>query len=510
MANPKPSIKIRGEFCIESRPASCGMVIFGASGDLMARKLLPALFTLFRRKLLPARFFVAGSGRSRYSDDAFRLKALDDLNRFAKNFDRPVAERFIEHLVYQPCSYDDKEGFRRLAGRLEQLREQFQTGGSVVFYLSTPPAVYALVTEGLSAAGMLAEDRERFARVVIEKPFGHDLDSALDLDRGIQRFLEERQIYRIDHYLGKETVQNLLMFRFANAIFEPLWNRQYIDHVQITVAESIGVGQRAGYFEQAGIMRDMFQNHLLQMLAMIAKEPPASFEADRVRDERVKLLRSIRPIRVEEAARYFVRGQYVAGTVGGKVTPGYLEEDNVAPHSRTETFVAARLMIDNWRWQGVPFYLRSGKRLARRVSEIAITFKRVPHSMFSPIGPDELLPNTLVFTVQPDESVSLHIQAKHPGPHLCMSHLKMDFVYSEVFEEQPPEAYERLLLDTMLGDQTLFVRHDDMAVAWSLITPLLHHWDSGGGALHPYEPGGSGPDEAHDLIARDGRAWRPI
>ena len=500
MADSKTNFTIRGEFCIETRPLPCGVVIFGASGDLTGRKLIPALFQLHRRKLLPKSFYIFGFARSAGDDEGFRYRLQDELFRHLSRPSISEINAFLQMCHYEQRDYENPGAYGDLAQRLADLDSTHGTGGNRLFYLATPPKLYADICANLGGAGLLREaEGGGFARVIVEKPFGHDLTSALELDRRLHEIMAEGQIYRIDHYLGKETVQNILMFRFANAIFEPVWNRRYIDHVQITVAESVGVEHRAGYFEQAGIVRDMFQNHMLQMLALVAMEPPASFEADRVRDEKVKLLRSIRPLEGDAVDGAIVRGQYA----------GYRQEPGVAAESITETFAAARLRIDNWRWQGVPFYLRSGKRLARRASEIAIQFKPVPHSMFSPIGPEELAPNILLLRVQPDEGIALVMQAKHPGPKLCMSSLEMDFRYSEVFEEEAGDAYERLLLDAMLGDQTLFVRSDDMAVAWALITPVLERWAAQGaqGELHAYDPGSWGPAAADQLIQADSRRW---
>jgi glucose-6-phosphate 1-dehydrogenase len=347
--------------------------------------------------------------------------------------------------------------------------------------------------------------------VVVEKPFGRDLESAMDLDRSLRAVLSEKQIYRIDHYLGKETVQNILLFRFANSIFEPIWNRRYVDHIQITVAESIGVEHRAGYFEQAGLLRDMFQNHMLQMLSLATMEPPISFDGDRVRDEKVKLLRSIRPFLSEDPDTRVIRGQYTAGEVDGSGVPGYREEKGVSPESIVETFVAAKVCLDNWRWQGVPIYLRAGKRMAKKASRIAVQFKSVPHSMFKPLEPGDLSPNVLMFNVQPEEGILLGIQAKRPGPKLCMDTLHMHFHYKDVITGQLPDAYERLLLDCMLGDQTLFIRHDDMEVSWSLITPLLREWEKPESVtahpLHRYAAGSWGPQASCELPQQGGRSW---
>ncbi|NDY41497.1 glucose-6-phosphate dehydrogenase [Dissulfurirhabdus thermomarina] len=502
-----------GPFCLEDRPPPCGVVIFGASGDLAHRKLLPALFALHRRGLLPPAFFVLGCARSPLGDDGFRERVRATLR--ARFPDRPAGavRAFADRHAYLSGDYDDPAFYRRLGERLAGLEAEAGTGGNRLFYLAVPPGVAPRIIEGLGAAGLAREEGRggAWARVVAEKPFGRDLASALALDERLHRVLSERQIYRIDHYLGKETVQNILMFRFANAIFEPVWNRRYVDHVQITVAEAAGVEHRAGYYEGAGCLRDMFQNHMLQMLSLVAMEPPASFGADRVRDEKVKLLRAVRPFPPEELGRWLVRGQYGPGGTGDDRVAGYREEPGVAPDSRVETFVAARLLVDNWRWKGVPFYLRSGKRLARRVSEIAITFKEVPHSMFEGLVPAEPAPNVLVLNVQPEEGVALSIQTKKPGPKSCLTILSMDFSYRDVFGVEMPEAYERLLLDCMLGDQTLFLRHDDMEVAWSLLTPVLEAWAEerpGVGEVYPYEPGSWGPAAADGLPGADGRGWR--
>jgi glucose-6-phosphate 1-dehydrogenase len=510
MPDFKPKVKIQGDFCIEVSPGPAALVIFGASGDLTRRKLIPALFNLYHRKLLPKNFYILGAARTAMDDDAFR----DRLRASLSDVPPEQANTFLGRCFYHAGDYHDPAFYQELSGRLDRLDGDFATGGNRLFYLSTPPSLYAPIVQLMQEASLSTEpeDRSKWVRVVIEKPFGHDLPSALKLDHQLHRTLKEYQIYRIDHYLGKETVQNIMMLRFANAIFEPIWNRRYIDHVQITVAESIGVGSRAGYFEQAGVLRDMFQNHMLQMLALVAMEPPPTFEAASVRNEKVQLLRSIHPMTSEEIDRFAIRAQYGPGQVDGEETPGYRQEEGVAADSHVETFAAVRLMIENWRWQGVPFYLRSGKRLARRASEIAITFKRVPHSMFRPIGPEDLAPNVLVLHVQPDEGISLTMQAKHPGPKLCMSSLNMDFTYSEVFGEESPDAYERLLLDALLGDQTLFIRADVMEVAWSLIDPIMERWadKSDPSPLHTYPPGSCGPTAADPFMAQDGRQWRDL
>jgi glucose-6-phosphate 1-dehydrogenase len=502
--------QIRGEFCTETVPECCGIVIFGASGDLVHRKLLPSLFSLGEKQLLCPSFYLLGYARTPLSDEDFRATVRTSLRERFPEADPAHVERFVGCCYYQAGQYDQPSDFAALAGRLSALDAQYAQAGSHLFYLATPPTIFGTIAGLLSAAGLTTEREGVWARLLVEKPFGRDLASALALDRELHAALGESQIYRIDHYLGKETVQNLLVLRFGNALFEPLWNRRYLDHVQITVAESIGVEERGGYFDNAGLLRDMFQNHLLQLLSMVAMEPPVSFEADRVRDERVKLLRAVRPF-PRELEGTVVRGQYAAAPGGTGVSPvrGYREEDKVAPDSRRETFVATRVWVDNWRWEGVPFYLRVGKRLPRRVSEISLVFRPVPHSIFAPLGPEDLRPNVLCLNLQPDEGAALTLQAKAPGPRLCLSGLTMDFSYREVFGQAPPEAYERLLLDCMFGDQTLFVRHDDMEVAWSLVTPILEAWESAG-EPEPYAAGTWGPPAAQRLIEADGREWLPL
>ncbi len=508
-------VSFKSKVCVELKPSSCGVVIFGASGDLTARKLIPSLFSLFTRKLLPDNFYVLGCARTSMSVEQFREKVLQPLRSHPDSEDAGL-DTFARHLFYLSGDYRQSALYRDMVTQTDELNRRYKTDGTVMFYLAVPPVLYSPIIQQLGNAGLTArkEAGDNRRRVVIEKPFGDDLPSSIELGRVIRNTLSENQIYRIDHYLGKETVQNILMLRFANIVFEPVWNRQYIDSIQITVAESIGVEHRAGYFEKTGLLRDMFQNHMLLMLSLIAMEPPSSFAADCVRNEKVKLLNAIRPFPIKELSRWVVRGQYTQTVGETHVIPGYREEKGVAPASMTETFVAAKLLVENWRWQGVPFYLRSGKRLPRRVSEIAIVFKQVPHSIFLPLLPEHLSPNVLVLNVQPHEGVSLKIQAKQPGPKLCMGDLKLKFLYRDVFGGEPPEAYERLLLDVMLGDQTLFVRQDTIEMAWSLLTPVLDSWEKegvgagGGGTLYPYRAGTWGPLEADRLLEHDGRSWK--
>jgi glucose-6-phosphate 1-dehydrogenase len=509
------SIRIRGSFCIEEIPKPAGVIIFGASGDLTSRKLIPSLFNLFSKTLLPTSFYIVGVARSSFTDDQFREKMAEAIkDRFPAASDESV-KSFLSHCFYVAGDYRDEALYRDLIARIYQLDKQCKPERNHIFYLATPPSVYKDIISHLGESKLTREaslEHVIEARVIIEKPFGHDLESAMDLDSTLRGVLSERQIYRIDHYLGKETVQNILLFRFANSIFEPIWNRRYIDNIQITVSERVGVEHRAGYFEQAGLLRDMFQNHMLQMLSIVTMEPPISFDANRVRDEKVKLLRAIRPIPTEKLSERVIRAQYESGKTEDKTVPGYRDERGVAPESRVETFVAAKILIENWRWQGVPIYLRAGKRMNRKASKIVVTFKNVPHSMFFPLTPEDLNPNVLIFHVQPEEGISLGIQAKHPGPKLCMDALEMNFQYSDVYEGELPEAYERLLLDCMLGDQTLFIRHDDMEVSWSLITPILRAWEddrdgSKTGALHAYPAGSWGPSASELLLQRDGRMW---
>jgi glucose-6-phosphate 1-dehydrogenase len=507
MAVIEPRITAASDFCKEMPAPACAMVVFGASGDLTRRKLLKGLFELYKRGLLTEPFYLLGCGRTEYSDDAFRQAAYDV---FEKS-DSDLADKFVEKLYYVSGDYGDTAFYDALRQKLAELDKTYRQDGCHVFYLAVPPTVFGTAIEHLGASGLAcqeAKDPKQACRVIIEKPFGRDYESAVALNEQIHRFFKESQVYRIDHYLAKETVQNILVFRFGNAIFEPLWNRNYIDHVQITIAESLGVEHRAGYYEQAGALRDIFQNHMLQLLALIAMEPPTSFEADRIRDEKIRLLRSIHPF--EAIDTEIIRGQYASGIIDGREVVGYRHEEGVAPDSKTETFAAARLLIDNWRWKGIPFYLRTGKRLARRLSEVAVTFKKVPHSMFESLGIGELSSNVLVFEIQPDEGISLSFEAKGPGAKTCINTLTMDFTYKRVFGVESPDAYQRVLLDCMSGDQTLFTRHDDVEIAWQLLTPALQKWQKDSSAPYEYPAGSSSFPAADKLIESDGRHWRAI
>jgi glucose-6-phosphate 1-dehydrogenase len=511
MSDARPTL-LQEIICAEPQSPPAGLIIFGASGDLTSRKLLPSIYELFKRELLNENFYLLGCARSRLSDERFRNAAADAIRGTFGNVSEEKLKLFTEKLYYVSGNYDEEAFYKAIAGRLAELDQRHNVEGSRIFYLAVPPTLYETVIAGLGKAGLSCVGKSEYemVRIVIEKPFGRDLQSAVELNRVIQEHFNEKQIYRIDHYLGKETVQNILMLRFANAIYEPVWNRNFIDHIQITIAESVGVEHRGGYYDKAGALRDMFQNHILNMLSLVAMEAPVSFEADRVRDEQAKLLRCIRPITEQSVKIDFVRGQYAAGAMNGQKVPGYLEEPDVAGDSKTETYVAARLFIDNWRWQGVPFYLRTGKRLAQKDTEIAITFKKVPHSMFAGIGLIDLPANTLVMQIQPQEGISLSFQAKRPGSKVCIGTLKMQFSYTEVFGSQPPEAYERLFLDCMAGDQTLFIRQDSVEISWRLIEPVLRAWEQPLTQPHIYQSGAESFQQADRLIESDGRKWRGL
>ncbi|HEX8121892.1 MAG TPA: glucose-6-phosphate dehydrogenase [Solirubrobacteraceae bacterium] len=485
------------------------LVIFGATGDLARRKLLPAIYNLAHEGALPERFQLVGASRGEMSDDEFREQAVDSIKRFSRREpDEDVLGRMVDGIRYVVAPFDDPGGYERLDKTLQELDEAAGVPLNRCFYLSTAPSFFPVIVEHLGAQG-LHRHEEAEVRVVIEKPIGHDLESAQELSRRVLAVVEEQQVFRIDHYLGKETVQNMLAFRFANGLFEPVWNRNYIDNVQITASEDIGIGTRAGYYDQSGALRDLVQNHMLQLLTLLAMEPPVQFTADQVRDEKVKVLRSIPPPVPERIEEVAVRAQYAAGVVAGEEAPGYLDEPDVPDDSKTETYAALRLEVDNWRWAGVPFYLRTGKRLARKVTEIAVTLKPVPHLAFQQAGSVGVKPNELVFTVQPNEGVSLSLGAKIPGTRMSIRPVNMEFLYGTSFLSQSPEAYERLLLDAMRGDATLFTRVDEVEAQWRIIDPVLKGWAALDGDVPEYEAGTQGPEEARALLRGEDR-WRRI
>jgi len=515
----------------EPAPQSSGLVIFGATGDLTQRKLIPALFHLFQGWLLPDRWYVLGVGRREMSDEAFRetvRKSLDGASRMGP-IPTAVWETFRKNFHYAALKdFEAPDEYAALEKQLVALDQAHKTGGNRIFYLATPPGLYSKIVRQLGIAGLSGRGKRRrddqnkavgkkkpvakkkgSVRLIVEKPFGTDVDTSRALNQEMREVFGEEQLYRIDHYLGKEAVQNMLFLRFANAIFEPIWNRRFIDHIQITAAETLGIENRAGYYEEAGALRDMFQNHLMQLLCLVAMEAPTGFEADRIRDEKMKVLRSVRPINIAQIDECAIRGQYGAGLMAGETVTDYRKESGVAPHSKTETFAALKLYIDNWRWQGVPFYLRSGKRMAKKSTEIVIVFKEVPHMLFSPMISGGLESNTLVLSVQPSEGIALSFQAKYPGPKFSVGRVTMDFNYHGAFQSASPDAYERLLVDCMAGDQMLFSRGDWIEASWQILMPLLDHWKKTPAPCFPNYPSGSfGPKEADDLIKRDGRAWR--
>ncbi|MBA3378612.1 MAG: glucose-6-phosphate dehydrogenase [Chloroflexia bacterium] len=506
---------LRAGLRLERIPAPCVMVIFGVTGDLTARKLMPALYDLAVGHPLPEGFSIVGVSHRDWDDATFRSEMHEAVKKGARS---PVTDDswnlFAQGLYYVRGDFDNETVYTDLQQRLDAIDGERRAQGNRLFYLATSPTFYAPIIKHLGASGLgkrqdIYYNRpDSWNRIVVEKPFGRDVVSARELNAQIGSVFSERQIYRIDHYLGKETVQNVLAFRFANTLFEPVWNRQYVDHVQITVAEALGVEGRGAYYEDSGALRDMMQSHILQLLAVIVMEPPALFNGNALRDEKVKVLRAVVPPTGEEVNQKTVRGQYEAGFVDGRAVGAYRDEKGVRVASRTETYAAVELGIDNWRWAGVPFYLRTGKRLPRRVTEIAIEFKQVPHLMFQSIGDLDLTPNVITMRIQPDEGIALKFAAKVPGATTQLRPVRMDFLYGTSFGESGPDAYERLLLDAMLGDPTLFARRDEVETAWTLMQPVLDGWDELPTPVYPYESGSWGPSKADALMRRDRREWR--
>lgn len=513
IANP-----LREGLRLERIAEPCTMIICGATGDLTERKLGPALYNSLLGGFLPPEFTVVGFARRDLTDEAFRDHLLDGINRHSRN--RPakpaIWDSFAAGIEYHRGNFDDPAAFAELAKRLDRIDRDRGTAGNRLFYLAVPPSLYPEIVHQLDRAGLAASGEKRssgsrrgWTRVIVEKPFGYDLASAQALNREIASVLDEEQVFRIDHYLGKETVQNLAVFRFGNGLFEPIWNRRYIDSVQITVAETVGVEGRGDFYDQTGALRDIVQNHGLQLLAMFAMEPPIDLGASDLRDEKLKVLRAVKPMPPEEVAANTVRGQYGNGWVEGERVPAYRDEPEVSPDSETETYVALKLAIESWRWAGVPFYIRTGKAMPSRVTEIAVQFRRAPLALFSRAGVPQIDPNVLAIRVQPDEGILLRFGAKVPGQGLNIRTVNMDFRYGSSFAVDSPDAYETLLLDAMVGDASLFTRDDEVERAWAILDPILAAWADGhGGPLHFYGAGTWGPPAAEELLERDGRAWR--
>ena len=489
------------------------MVIFGSTGDLTKRKLFPALYNLARQDFLPHKFAIVGVGRQELTSEEFRKQMIGHLREFIPNGpDEQLLKWFAERIYYTGGDFDDdKKLFGDLKNLVGEVTAAHQIPDNYFYYLATPPDLFSKVTHKIVKNGMGKDENGNWRRFIYEKPFGHDLESAKRLNADLLRTVKEHQIYRIDHYLGKETVQNILVFRFGNSIFEPIWNRNYIDHVQITVAEKLGVELRGGYYDSAGALRDMIPNHILQLVTLTAMEPPVSFEADSVRDEQAKILQAVQPFDPEDVLRCAVRGQYGDGEVEGKHVPGYRSEDKVSPTSNTETFAAMRLLIDNWRWANVPFYIRTGKRMPAKHSSIVIQFKRAPFMLFRDTSVEKLTTNRIVIHIQPDEGITLHFGAKIPGPIVNMGAVDMDFDYLDHFGEQVSTGYERLLFDCMIGDATLFQRADMVEAGWRIVSPIQDVWSALPARDFPnYAAGSWGPADSDEMLARDGRAWKNL
>jgi glucose-6-phosphate 1-dehydrogenase len=515
MATTLEENPLRAGARIQHTPDPCAMVIMGATGDLAHRKLVPALYNLAVDHMLPNGFSLIGFSRAEQDHPDFRRDMRASVEQFSRYapIEEEVWDSFAEGIFFQPADFANAASYERLGECLRRVEQDRGTQGNRIFYLATPPSVFSLIAHNLKEAGLITHNAagKGWTRLVVEKPFGRDLESAMKLNGNLLKAFHENQIYRIDHYLGKETVQNILVVRFANSIFEPIWNRRYVDNVQITVAEEIGIDRRGGYYETAGALRDMVQSHMLQLLTLTAMEPPVGLDADAIRDEKVKVLRAVEKYTPAEVARNVVRGQYGPGWVGGKEVPGYRSEEEVSPTSSTETFVALKLEIDNWRWAGVPFYLRVGKRLPKRETEIAISFRRPPLSLFQTLDPEDTDADVLAMRIQPDEGISLRFVAKVPGQGIRLQPVYMDFLYGSSFSRASADAYERLLLDVMLGDSTLFTRKDEVEEEWRIVTPILDAWREQPAPPFPdYEAGSWGPDESCSLVERDGCVWREV
>jgi glucose-6-phosphate 1-dehydrogenase len=499
------------------QPEPCNIVIFGATGDLTQRKILPTLAHLMHDHPLPESFCIVAYARRPFTDQQWRAMALESINKYLPDDDKLDGKAQLalaQHLFYCQGDVDDREGYGKLSDLLDKLDEEMGTAGNRIFYLATPPDLDPEIIHQLGGAGLShsrngeANGSGGWTRIITEKPFGHDLASAQKLNRDLSRVFRENQIFRIDHYMGKETVQNIMAFRFANGVFEPLWNQRYIDHVQILVGESLGIGTRSEFYEKSGAIRDIVQNHIMQVLCLVAMEPPVAFDAEAIRDEKVKVLRAIPAYVPEHVAERVVRGQYTAGEVDGEQVPGYKQEKGVDPNSATETYIALKLFIENWRWEDVPFYIRTGKRLPTRSTEVTIQFKRVPHQMYKPTETKGLVPNRLTIRIQPDEGIALKIGAKIPGAAQHLESVDMGFTYTEAFGIESPDAYERLIADCMLGDSTLFIRRDEIEASWRIIDSITSAWAKiSPDTVYPYPANTWGPPESDALIENDGRKW---